>query len=173
MKLIQKPTDNFPAFYQQYMDRVPNDGQLLQHLKEIVAETETLLSALPEERLLYRYSEGKWTIKDIILHIADCERIIIYRATRIARGDETNLPGFDENMFVENANANQRTIKDLLSELKAVRTGSMAFAESLDDISLNRSGTANNFLLTARLLANHLYGHHKHHLEIIKERYLN
>ena len=93
MKLIQKPTDNFPSFYQQYMDLVPNDGQLLQHLKEIVAETETLLSALPEERLLYRYSEGKWTIKDIILHLADCERIIIYRATRIARGDETNLPG--------------------------------------------------------------------------------
>ena len=108
MKIINKPADNIPSFYKPYLDCVPDDGQLLQHLKNIMDETEELVSSLSDEQLLYRYSEGKWTIKDIILHIADCERIIIYRATRIARGDETNLPGFDENMFVENANANQR-----------------------------------------------------------------
>ena len=152
------------------MDCVPNDGELLQHLAAIIPETATLLSSLNEEQLLYRYSEGKWTIKDIILHLADCERVIIYRAMRIARADKTNLPGFDEDLFV--SNANNRDIQNILVELKAYRTASIAFVESLDELSLNRSGTANNFELTVRLLVNHLYGHHRHHLTIINERYL-
>ncbi len=172
MKRIDKPTTNFPSFYQPYMDFVPNDGELLQHLTTIITETEALLAPLSEEQLLYRYAENKWTFKDIILHLADCERVIIYRAMRIARADKTNLPGFDENLFVANANANNRDIKNILAELKAYRTASIAFIESLDEESLNRSGTANNFVLTTRLLVNHLYGHHRHHLNILNERYL-
>ena len=91
---------------------------------------------------------------------------------RIARADKTNLPGFDEDLFVANANADKRDIQNILAELKAYRTASIAFIESLDEEALNRSGTANNFPLTARLLVNHLYGHHRHHLNILKERYL-
>ena len=154
------------------LNGVPDDGELLQHLTAIVPETEALLAPLSEEQLLYRYCEGKWTIKDIILHLADCERVIIYRAMRIARADKTNLPGFDEDLFVTNANANNRDIKNILVELKAYRTASTAFIASLNEEALNRSGTANNFELTARLLVNHLYGHHRHHLNIINERYL-
>lgn len=172
MQLIQKPAAGYASFYQPYLDCVPNDEKLLQHLKDIITETEILVSSLSEEQLLYRYSEGKWTIKDIILHLADCERIIIYRATRIARGDTTMLPGFDENLFVGIANANSRAIENILAELKACRTASLLFIDSLDDEALNRCGTANNFPLSARLLVNHLYGHHRHHLNIIKERYL-
>ncbi len=93
MKLIHKPADGYPAFYQPYMDCVPNDGRLVQHLKDIIIETGTLVSPLSAEQLSYRYSEGKWTIKDILLHLSDCERIIIYRTTRIARADKTDLPG--------------------------------------------------------------------------------
>jgi uncharacterized damage-inducible protein DinB len=171
MLSIYKPKDNYPDFYQPYMDCVPDDGKLLQHLQDIIAETEVMLLPLSEEQLLYRYAEGKWTIKDITLHLADCERVIIYRAMRIARADKTNLPGFDENMFVVNANANTRNIKNILDELVAYRTASLAFISSLDEESLNRCGTANNFTLTAHLLVNHLYGHHRHHLNILKERY--
>jgi hypothetical protein len=98
--------------------------------------------------------------------------VIIYRAMRIARADKTNLPGFDENLFVANANANNRDIKNILAELKTYRTASIAFIESLDEESLNRSGTANNFELTTCLLVNHLYGHHRHHLKVLNERYL-
>ena len=172
MKRIDKPTNYFPSFYQPYMDCVPNDGKLLEHLAAIISETEAILATLIDEQLLYRYAEGKWTIKDIILHLADCERVIIYRAMRIARADKTNLPGFDEDLFVANANADKRDIQNILAELKAYRTASIAFIESLDEEALNRAGTANNFPLTARLLVNHLYGHHRHHLNILKERYL-
>jgi uncharacterized damage-inducible protein DinB len=172
MHKIDKPSDNYPDFYQPYMNCVPDDGELIHHLAAIITETEALLSSLSEEQLLYRYAEGKWTIKDIALHLSDCERVIIYRTMRIARGDKTNLPGFDEDLFVSNANANNRDIQNILAELKLYRAASIAFIESLDEQSLNRSGTANNFTLTARLLVNHLYGHHRHHLNVINERYL-
>lgn len=172
MHKIDKPANDFPAFYQPYMDCVPGDGALISHLASIITETENLLSALSEEQLLYRYSEGKWSIKDIILHLADCERVIIYRAMRIARGDKTNLPGFDENLFVENAGADKRAIENILAELKAYRTASISFINSLNEEVLDRTGTANNFELSTRLLVNHLYGHHRHHLNILQERYL-
>ena len=172
MKKIDKPTNDYPSFYKMYMDCVPNDGELIQHLTAIIPETEALLAELSPQQLLFRYSEGKWTIKDIVLHLADCERVIIYRAMRIARADTTNLPGFDEDLFVSNAGANTRDINNIMTELKAYRAASICFIESLDNESLDRSGTANNFPLTARLLVNHLYGHHRHHLNIISERYL-
>lgn len=172
MKQINKPTGGYASFYQPYLDCVPNDGELTLHLKEIIAETISLIAALKESQLQFSYSVGKWTIKDIMLHLADCERVIIYRAIRIARNDNTHLPGFDENLFVENANANKRDIENILAELNVYRAASIIFIESLDDESLDRSGTANNFQLSARLLVNHLYGHHRHHLNIIRERYL-
>ena len=172
MRRIDKPAGNYPGFYQPYMDCVPDDGELILHLAAIMPETEKLISSLPEEELLYRYSEGKWSIKDIILHLADCERVIIYRAMRIARADKTNLPGFDEDLFVSNANADKRGVENIVAELKAYRAASICFINSLDEESLERSGTANNFPLTTRLLVNHLYGHHRHHLNIINERYL-
>ena len=172
MKSIQKPIPPYPSFYQGYLDKVPDDGKLLQHLEDIIIETETLVKNLSQEQLLYRYEPGKWTIKDILLHLSDCERVIIYRAMRIARGEKTNLPAFDENLFVLNAMADNRSIESLLSELQTFRNASIHFIHTLTDESLDKSGTANNYPLTARLLVNHLYGHHKHHLLIMKERYL-
>ena len=172
MEKIYKPTDGVPSFYQPYMDCVPNDGNLLQHLKDIRDETEELISGLSEEKLTYSYRKDKWTIKDILVHLADCERVIIYRAMRIARADKTNLPGFDENLFASNANANNRKVDDIMKELSALRAATVVFIETLDEESLNRTGTANGFPLSARLLVNHIYGHHRHHLNIIRERYL-
>ena len=172
MNKIYKPTDNIPAFYQPYMDCVPSDGNLLQHLKDIQVETEELVSSLSEEKLIYSYSKDKWTIKDIMVHLCDCERVIIYRAMRIARGDKTNLPGFDENLLASNANANTRKVDGILKELSVLRTATIVFIETLDKESLERTGTANGYPLSARLLVNHIYGHHRHHLSIVRERYL-
>jgi DinB superfamily len=169
---IYKPADDVPSFYQPYMDCVPNDGNLLQHLKDIQIETENLASGLSEAKLIYRYSKDKWTIKDIILHLADCERVLNYRAMRIARGDKTNLPGFDENLLALNANANSRKVDDIIKELSVVRAATLVFLETLDDESLDRTGIANGYPLSARLLVNHIYGHHRHHINIIRERYL-
>ncbi|MCO4293711.1 DinB family protein [Solitalea sp. MAHUQ-68] len=174
MKLIFKPTNGYPSFYQPYLDLVPNDGKLLFHLSELMLETEQLLINLPETRLQFRYSEGKWTIKDILVHLCDSERIIIFRASRIARGDKTNLPGgWDGELFVRNAKANERPITGIFYELKACRNASIAFIETLDNESLARIGISNDYEVSALYMVNHLYGHHMHHLNIIKERYLN
>ena len=172
MKKIYKPTGGYASFYQPYMDNVPDDGNLLQHLNDIQVETEKLVSDLSKEKLEYSYNRNKWTIKDIILHLADCERVLVYRAMRIARADKTNLPGFDENILALNAKANNRKIDDIMKELSALRAATLVFMETLDEESLNRTGTANGFPLSARLLVNHIYGHHRHHLNIIRERYL-
>ena len=173
MQKIYKPTTGIPAFYQAYIDNVPADGNLLQHLEAIQIETEKLVAGLSEEKLNFSYSKNKWTIKDILVHLADCERVIIYRAMRIGRGDKTELPGFDENIFASNAGAGNRKIEDILKELSAVRLASLVFIESLNDESLDRTGTANGYALSTRLLVNHIYGHQRHHLKIIKERYFN
>jgi uncharacterized damage-inducible protein DinB len=172
MEKINKPMNDVPAFYQPYMDCVPDDGNLLQHLREILTETGELISGLAEEKLTYRYSKDKWTIKDILVHLSDCERVIIYRAMRIARADKTNLPGFDENLFAANANAGSRKIEDMLKELAVLRAATIVFIDTLDEESLDRTGTANGYPLSARLLVNHIYGHHRHHLNIIREKYL-
>jgi uncharacterized damage-inducible protein DinB len=172
MEKINKPTNDVPSFYQPYMDCVPDDGNLLNHLREIQAETEQLISGLSEEKLSYSYSKNKWTIKDILVHLSDCERVLIYRAMRIARADKTNLPGFDENLFAANANAGNRKVEDMLKELSVLRAATLVFIETLDEESLDRTGTANGYPLSARLLVNHIYGHHRHHLNIVREKYL-
>jgi uncharacterized damage-inducible protein DinB len=154
------------------MNCVPEDGNLIQHLKDIQIETEKLVGGLSDEKLTYRYDKGKWTIKDILIHLADCERIFIYRAMRIARGDKTDLPGFDEKLFSLNANANNRQIEDIIKELKIFRTSSLVFIETLAEDELDRTGTANGYPMSTRLLVNHIYGHHQHHLNIVKEKYL-
>lgn len=172
MKTIVKPLHDVPAFYVPYMAKVPDDGKLLLHLADIMVETEELALGLTEEQLHFRYAADKWTIKDVLLHLADCERILTYRVNRIARGDKTNLPGFDQDLLVANAHANDRELKGILNELKAARTSGIIFLDTLNDEALDRTGTANGYPMPARLLVNHIYGHHRHHLDIIKERYL-
>jgi uncharacterized damage-inducible protein DinB len=172
MQKIAKPARDIPQLYKSYIDNVPGDENLIKNLVDIMIETEQLILSLPEEKLLHRYSEGKWSIKDIVNHLSDCERIIIYRALRIARADKTDLPGFEEDMFALHANADSRTAAGLLTELRACRMASISLIETLDEAALNRTGTANGYPLSVRLLVNHLYGHHRHHLNIIRERYL-
>ena len=172
MQKIAKPFRDIPPFYQSYIDNVPGDENLIRNLIDIMIETEQLVMSLPEDKLLHRYQDGKWTIKDIVNHLSDCERIIIYRAMRIARNDQTALPGFDEDLFAMHTRAATRTAADLLTELRACRMASVGFIETLDDVALNRTGIANGYPISARLLVNHLYGHHRHHLTIIRDRYL-
>ncbi len=172
MQTIHKPATGIPSFYEPYLANVPEDGKLLRHLNDILIETLALARSLSEEKLNYRYADGKWTIKDILVHLSDCERVIMYRAMRMGRGDKTNLPGFDENVFVENAHASERSLEDILSELSAARAFSICFIQSLSEKALDNEGTANGYPLSCRLLVNHLYGHHRHHLLVIKERYL-
>jgi uncharacterized damage-inducible protein DinB len=172
LKKIYKPGEITAPFYQRYINLVPDDGNLLIYLEDIFSETEELIAPLTEDQLNDRYAPDKWTIKDILVHLCDAERIFLYRALRFSRGDETALAGFDENEYAKYARAGERSIDDIMREFSLVRESSIAFIESLDDDALNRKGISNNYPVSVLLLVNLIFGHHKHHVNILKERYL-
>jgi uncharacterized damage-inducible protein DinB len=173
MRLISKPNpDEYPAYAKMYIDLLPDDGQLLEHLTAGYRATGELLRFLPEDRLLYRYAEGKWTIKEVLLHVVDDERIYAYRALRFARDDKTELPGFEQDDYVPVSGANERSIEDLLCELEAVRQATIQLYRGLPEEALLRSGIANGNRASVRALGYHIAGHEAHHLRLIRERYL-
>jgi uncharacterized damage-inducible protein DinB len=129
--------------------------------------------SLPEEKLTYRYAKNKWTIKEILVHIIDDERIYAYRALCFARNDKTELPGFEQDDYALFSNANERSIENILNEYEAVRNATITLFESFDEAALLRKGIANKNGATVRALGYHLAGHELHHINIIKEKYLN
>jgi uncharacterized damage-inducible protein DinB len=172
-RVIQKPkSGEFPEYASMYIDLIPNDGKLLRHLWNNWQSTKHLIQKLPEEKLLFRYAEGKWTIKEVLIHIIDDERIYAYRALRFARNDKTELPGFDQDPYAYYSNANQRTADNIVEEYEAVRLSTIALFDNLSDDAMSRSGVANKNEVTVRALGYHIAGHELHHLNIIKARYL-
>jgi uncharacterized damage-inducible protein DinB len=172
MRRIDKPDEGEYAPYAiMYMSLVPDDGRVLDHLEASLAAITDYARSLSEEQLAYRYAPGKWTVKDIIAHLSDGERIFVYRALRFARHDPTELPGFDQDPYVVHAGANGRSIGDLLDELTAVRRATLAFFASLDDEALLRRGVANGHPMSVRAAAYHIAGHELHHLRVLGERY--
>ena len=131
-----------------------------------------LLSGVPESRGSFAYAPGKWTLKEVVGHMADAERVFSYRALRIARGDTMPLHGFDEQAWVPNAGANARTLADLLGELRVVRASTLALLRHLPPESTSRVGTASDRPVSVRAVAWIIAGHERHHLGIIRERYL-
>lgn len=174
MKIIRKPGDEeFQANETIYARLISNDGLLLKYLMENMETTKLLLLSLPEDKLKYQYAEGKWTIKEILMHLIDMERIYMYRALRFARNDQTVLPGFDDEHYILFSNANDRDISGLLEEFEAVRHSTIAFLKGLTDQALLRTGRMNGNSVSVRALAYHIAGHELHHINIIKERYLH
>ena len=170
---IEKPREGeYPAYAHIYIDLLPDDGQILKHLVDGFIATRQLILSLPKERLLHRYAAGKWTIKEILGHLVDDERIYVYRALRFARNDSTELPGFDQEQFSRYSGANKREPGDLLDELSLVRQSTIAFFKSLDAAALLRTGVADGKRASVRALAYHIAGHELRHVNIIRERYL-
>lgn len=173
MRPIPKPQpEEYPAYARMYIDLLPDDGRLLDHLAAGLDAARVLIQSLPEERLLHRYAPGKWTIKEVLLHVIDDERIYAYRALRFARGDRTELPGFEQDDYVPLSGANQRSVDDLLRELAAVRAATIELYRGLPAEALLRSGVANGNRATVRALGYHIAGHEAHHLRLVRERYL-
>ncbi|MDZ7625523.1 MAG: DinB family protein [Ignavibacteriaceae bacterium] len=173
MQIIQKPMPGeYPAYASMYIDLLPDDGLVLKHLEENFRLTKEFILSLPEEKLLYRYAPGKWTIKEILVHIIDDERIYSYRALRFARNDKTKLPGFDQDDFALSSNANGRDLKNIFDEYEAVRNATIALFNGLDDSTLTREGIADENKATVRALAYHIAGHELHHISFIKKHYL-
>lgn len=173
LKSIEKPkSGEYPPYADIYIGLLPDDSLVLKHLEDNLQATIDLIQDLSEKQLLYRYAENKWTIKEILVHIIDDERIYVYRALRFARGDETELPGFEQDKFAAQSGANTRTISSILEEYIAVRWSTIRFFDGLEDNALLRSGMANGNHATVRALAYHIAGHELRHINIIKERYL-
>jgi uncharacterized damage-inducible protein DinB len=173
MKLITKPEPGeYDPYALMYISLLPDDGMILQHLYNNRQMIDRFLMTLTPEQWMHRYAEGKWTIKEILLHIIDDERIYAYRSLRIARGDVTPLPGFDQDPYVITSRANERSTQSLLEEYASVRNATLTLFGNLPDDAWMRRGTANDHTVTVRALIYHLAGHELHHLNIIKERYL-
>jgi len=160
-----------PEFYHNYIKKVP-ENDLITALKNNTSDFNTLISSIPSEKHEYRYAEGKWTLKDLLQHIIDGERIFSYRALCFARMDATPLPGFDENLYAANARAGSRTWNELVEEFNIVRKSTELLFNSFDEQQLDSSGFANNnpnYVLGIGFIC---AGHCAHHLQVIKERYL-
>ena len=158
-------------YYSGYIARVPV-GDVVETLSTQHETTIELLRALPEEKGGLRYAPGKWSVREVVGHLIDAERIFSYRALRFARADGTPLAGFDENTYVANAKFDARTLPGLCDEYEAVRRATVLLFASLDSEEWMRRGSANNYEMSVRALAWVSAGHELHHLEILKTRYL-
>ena len=172
MKITDIKHDEYAPYQEAYIKLVDDAYSLTEELEISVHNFIHFVREIPMDKYEYRYAEGKWTIKEIIQHIIDSERIFAYRALRFSRGDETALPGFDENMYGNNADAEKRSINDLLTEMSAVRHANIMMFKSFSQEALLRKGTASGYTVSVRAFGFLLIGHQNHHIKIFKERYL-
>ena len=160
-----------PEFYHNYIKKAP-ENDLLTALKNNTSEFNALLKDIPSDKHDYSYAEGKWTVKEILQHIIDNERIQAYRALRFARNDKTLLPGYDENLFAANTHLAGTTVESLLEEFAVTRRSNIMMFENFSDEMLQRTGICFNVTIPVLALGFVLAGHQLHHLNIIRERYL-
>lgn len=172
-----KPSDlkpnEFAGHFANYINQASSEYSLVEELEISVHRLIKFVQNIPLDKFDYRYAEGKWTIKDIIQHLIDAERIFAYRALRFARNDKTKLPGFDENEYVNATNAIKRSIQDLLTELAVVRQATLSLYKSFSEEELLRIGTASDNPMSVRALGFVIIGHQNHHQRVFEERYLN
>jgi hypothetical protein len=172
MAYEQRPgAGDYIEYYGKYVARVP-EGDIVAILATQVEDTVTLLRNRTEEQALGAYAPGKWTMKEVIGHLIDVERVMSYRALLIARGDTTPLAGFDENTYVPAGQFNQRALASLLSEFTAVRRATVAQLAGLPEDAWLRAGTANDAAVTVRGIAWIIAGHELHHRALLVERYM-
>src|SRR5262245_37603421 len=170
---IPRPVaDDFPPYFATYIDKVPA-GDVLELLRTQIDDTIRTLSKVKEKDAGYRYAPGKWSIKEVVEHVVDTERIFVYRALCFARGEKQSLPGFEENDYAANSGSDQKPLLDILNELKTQRASTIAFFSGVPADALKRRGTANNREYAMYSIPYIVAGHERHHLGVLKERYLS
>ena len=162
---------DYALFYENYVSLVPS-GDFLEILRDQRRELVGLLSPLSEDQAEFRYAPGKWSIKEVLGHITDAERIFAYRLLRIARGDETPLASFEQNGYIKTGNFSARKLEDLLHEFSTVRESTICLVRSLDDAAWLRRGTASLKEVSVLALAFIIAGHERHHRLILEKHYL-
>lgn len=170
---ISRPEPNeYHEFYETYVSKVARDGAL-ERLETQIDETLSLLSGLDDERARHRYAPDKWSVKELLGHLIDTERVFAYRAMCIARGERASLPGMEQDDYVAGAGFDDRPLASLLEEYEHQRRSTLALFASLDEGALARVGVANDSKISVRALAFIIAGHEAHHLGVLRERYLS
>lgn len=167
------PKNEYAPYFDQYLKLVAVvEKSIVENLESSQNEFDTLLTDLPKNKQEFSYEEGKWSVKEVVQHIIDTERIFNYRALCFARNDKTNLPGFDQDIFVNNDNANDRDFAEMLEEMQTLRKSTIQLYKSFSKEALLRIGVASENKMSVRALGYLFSGHQKHHVNILKERYL-
>ncbi len=169
---MARPNESdYASFYHNYIQKAigENPKELIERYSSSLNE---FVNNLPESKADHAYAENKWTVKDVLQHMIDTERVFAYRALRFSRNDSTNLPGFDEKKFAVNANASSRTLKSLKEEFVAVRLSTDLLLLSFNEEQLSRKGMGNNNAVTVNAVVFIIFGHILHHKQILEERYL-
>jgi len=164
-------TTNFKDYFNHYIKQV-DSLEPIEALKETLSEFISLLENVEDEKGLHYYEDGKWSIKEVIAHIIDAERVFAYRAMSFARNDQNDLAGFDDHLYTQNSGANNRSMNELLEEFSVLRKASIALFASFDRDMWARTGAANGITIDVKSLAYLIAGHCRHHGNILQERYL-
>lgn len=160
-----------PAFYHGYIAAAEGSDPI-GAMKAAKASTSSTIARIPADRVDHRYAPGKWSIKEVLQHVIDSERVFSYRALRFARNDATGLPGFDENLYAPNAEAGRRELMAIVEEMNVTRASTLAMFQSFTPAMLLRSGRANGNSISVRALGWVIAGHARHHMNVIEQRYL-
>ena len=170
---MSRPNESeYAPSYQGYVNQV-NEADILPVLRAQMDDLDVLLERVAPDRETYAYAEGKWSIREIVGHLIDGERVFGYRAFCIARGEQQDLPGFDQDEYMLTAPYNHIELEDLLSELRLIRLGNLAMFRTFDEAAWSRAGNANGNQITVRALVFIMAGHIRHHMNVLRERYLS
>jgi len=169
---MNRPTETeYAPYFQSYIDQV-SESDILPVLRSQMDELDVLLERVEPHQETFRYAPGKWSIREIVGHLIDSERVFGYRAFCIARGEQQNLSGFEQDDYMLTSHYDKIELEDLLSELRLIRLGNIAMFRTLDEESWSRVGTANENQVTVRAIAFIMAGHVRHHMSVLRERYL-
>lgn len=174
MAIIPKPQEGEYAPYTlAYISLVPDEVNVLELLEDNLELMKDLVYSLPDEKLTTPHAEGEWTVHEILVHIMDTERVFAYRALRVARGDKTPMPGFEQDDYVAPSRANERSLHSIFEEYTAIREATLTLLHSFHEDVYENMGTASNNPITVRALMYIIAGHEMHHLVSIRENYLS
>lgn len=163
----------FAEYFNYYVSLVNTNDNVIEVLEKAHQPTNDIMDLITEEQGDYAYTEGKWSIKELLVHLTDTERIFCNRALRFARNDSTNLPGYDHDNYVEYSDANSRTLSEIQNDFNLVRASTISLFKSFSDTMLRNEGIANGNKLTVLAIGYIIAGHEKHHVNVLKEKYLS
>ncbi|MEZ2414190.1 DinB family protein [Muriicola sp. E247] len=171
MKTSELKEHEYNPYYRAYIEAL-GEVDLMKTLHKQIKNYPQFLASIPEDKLNYQYAEGKWTVAEVLLHVLDSERVFQYRALRFARKDQTPLPGFDQDLYVPQSGAGNRSLDSIIEEYKAIRQSTITLYESFEEDILKRKGVASNSNMSVAALGFIICGHQRHHRNILRERYL-